>query len=626
MTRGKDIDKLIGQMRNVVPDFSADHVKSLINSGKSSPFAAKNSFQPGRIIKKFKPLRILVMITPIVIITSALLVWNPVSRENKQPLPAANKVPVENKYNIGIDERQSQDGQKQGRSVEDPKSSEARSLGIPVSSVQHHAGNESLDTTFQGEILHLSKEELTRLGFLFDDEGYYYLNQLPDGSKMNFWSWQSGGTGSYGFGSGGFVNQHNKAGLSHYDFYPVLTTNLIGEELFPIRQFSGVTAESFMWMNDTLVPVVFSQGKYGGYNRVEDNLVWFKVSDRFFDLLGPGKAAQSRAIHDHINTYGLSHGGMTTVVWDFGQVSPAFHSLKLHPDVLRCMGIDYSGNQIDVNIRAVDYWFNLAITCQDGNVSLTSRAMEVSRVQSPADTSMPTTESVVLLGISNFGGARMIDMPTRVYRQFNRPDLTFSQFLDLGIPVVVDDAWLEDAGSAEVIFWIYPNERFFSCLPPSIAEPLRREFNFQGRRLDPDFCLIMEVVTRKDSLSQGVQTKSTVEGGGQDSGMADGEPVPCVFYTNLCESMPGLDYLNLYPNPATDRLNIDLVLQQAKKIRFRVLDLGGRVITDEGSPENYPGGGNFKHQLDISDLQNGLYLLVMTDESGARVTRRFVKN
>jgi hypothetical protein len=57
-----------------------------------------------------------------------------------------------------------------------------------------------------------------------------------------------------------------------------------------------------------------------------------------------------------------------------------------------------------------------------------------------------------------------------------------------------------------------------------------------------------------------------------------------------------------------------------------VFDHGGRLISDEGSPENYPDVGQFKHQLDISILQPGLYLLVMTDNEGAKLTRRFVKN
>jgi hypothetical protein len=67
-------------------------------------------------------------------------------------------------------------------------------------------------------------------------------------------------------------------------------------------------------------------------------------------------------------------------------------------------------------------------------------------------------------------------------------------------------------------------------------------------------------------------------------------------------------------------------LAKAKTIRFRVIDMGGRVITDYGAPENYTEGGQFKHQIDVSDLQSGLYMLVMTDEEGGKVSKRFVKN
>jgi phage/plasmid primase-like uncharacterized protein len=54
--------------------------------------------------------------------------------------------------------------------------------------------------------------------------------------------------------------------------------------------------------------------------------------------------------------------------------------------------------------------------------------------------------------------------------------------------------------------------------------------------------------------------------------------------------------------------------------------MGGRVLSDEGKPQIYSEGGQFKHTVDVSKLQNGLYLLILTDDEGAKVTRRFVKN
>jgi hypothetical protein len=144
---------------------------------------------------------------------------------------------------------------------------------------------------------------------------------------------------------------------------------------------------------------------------------------------------------------------------------------------------------------------------------------------------------------------------------------------------------------------------------------MRKERNYQLKKMDPNFVLNTDgskgsgsLVTKKESVNEAV------------------EPVPCVYFSNLCEALPGVDYVNLYPNPATDKLNVDLILQKAKKIHFRVIDLGGKEITEFGSPENYTEGGQFKHQLDISNLQSGLYVLVMTDEEGAKLTKRFVKN
>ncbi len=182
------------------------------------------------------------------------------------------------------------------------------------------------------------------------------------------------------------------------------------------------------------------------------------------------------------------------------------------------------------------------------------------------------------------------------------------------LPIQIDDPTASPF-LQELIFWVYPTDGFFQCLPPDIAGPMKREFNYQAGRMDPNFAPQMGGsigigvgILKKDSVNEHI------------------EPVPCVYFTNLCESLPGIEYVNLYPNPATDKLNVDLVFQHAKKIRFRVFDLGGRVIDDGGVPENYPEGGQFKHQMDISKLQSGFYLLIMTDEEGAKLTRRFVKN
>jgi len=603
-------------------------VKSLVESGRTSPLAVKHSFGPRRIMQMFNPLKILIMITTIVIITAALLTWNAENRMDAYLRPAERQKTEDRRdaYLRPADSKQTSD-------ILKPIADEPKSLGGPVINAQKPSGLEPKDTVFEGVILDLTKEELTRLGFMFDDEGYYYLNKLPDGSKMNCWSYYSKPTstpsgsnglvwiqsegGSFGFASGGFVNKTNKSPLHDFDFYPVLTTNLIGEDLNPIEQIAAEAKESFELMNDTLVPILFSHSKLGGYD-TEDKLVWFKVSDQFFDLLKTEQSGKARQIYT--TSKDLSHNSIPTnrVVFDYTDYFPQPLTVKLKPQVLECFGIVMSKNRVEYTFT--DYgskmqWWVDASELGVNNYAVSGPDSKITIVQTDEGIPLIIDDGTLSAdGKKQMGKSPVIFAISRKYHGNSVGLGSYLRDLDLMVPVQIDDPEASDF-LKELIIWIYPNERFFNCLPTDISGQMRKEFNYQAKKLDPNFVPQMGGSVgiggeklKKDSVNESI------------------EPVPCVYFTNLCESLPGLDYINLYPNPATDMLSVDLVLQKAKKIRFRVIDLGGRVISDEGAPKDFPVGGRFTHQMDVSKLQNGFYLLVMTDEDGAKVTRRFVKN
>ncbi len=631
MKTDKNLKEFIEQLKNTSPEIPADLVKSLIDSGKPSPFVAKRSFQPRRIKQFFNPLKILIMIAPIVIITATFLFFN----SNTDESLVGEDLKAETGLVTDTNNLREKVNKEPANVIELKQQSLKKSLPAAISQriPAEIAKPIEKDTAFSGIILDLSKEELQRLGFMFDEEGYYYLNKLPDGSMVNFWSFQmqldkqvvqsgsnffgltiTGRGGSAGFASGGLVNKANKSKLNEFDFYPVLTTDLNGEDLYPIEQIKAKVYFEFELMNDTLVPVLFSPSKFGGY-QTGDKLIWFKVSEQFFDLIKNGQSEQSRLIYTQVKALNKGHLPSNRVDYHFPDLLSLGNAIRVKPDVLKCMGINYTSTAIEINARAIEYWFKMDLNIVDGGTSVSWGMTRVNPIRSEADTLLPTSESIVLLGISNFGDIKMVDMPTRFYRQLNRKNLTFQQYLNLCIPVMMDSSGFEETGK-EVIFWIYPNERFFNCLPPEIAGPMKKEFDYHVYE--------SYVITESMPIFQVGTTKSRANP--KDSIMPSVEPVPCVYYTNLCETLSGLDYVNLYPNPATDKLNIDLLLQSAKRIQFRVFDLGGRVISEKEAPKDFPAGGQYKHQLDISKLQGGLYLLVMTDAEGARLTRRFIKN
>lgn len=558
------------------------------------------------------------MITSIGIITAVLLTFNTLEQKEQGENFRSKKGPGLEREGPGVTP-----SKKGASSVTD---SEPKNLGTPVLNVQKPDDNLIKDTVFNGEILELSKEELSRLGFLFDDEGFYYLNRLPNGNFISLWSWKSGQNSSSGFEEGKSVNRFNKQTAGALDFYPIISTDLAGMNLHKINPSRTFTVDSFNIMNDTLVPVLFKASTYGGNFR-DDQLLWFKPSDRFFDLVGHENGESFRNRIQLVKELALkSPSQADRVNYDFKAVlvslmAPvdSLKTLKLPADIFRCMGFTVTMESVDVKFRfdGVPYQWMV----NKYGIGVTRLSINPTARENPAgpDTITPIIPPVYAIGTG------------RLNKVTSNPAGFAIESTDLLIPVQIADSYLSPF-IKKMIFWIYPTESFFNCLPPDIARPMRMEYNYQRKRMDPNFVPRMGGSIgigggrpAKEPLSLGVPVRAPGQGFKKDSVNENIEPVPCVYFTNLCESIPGLDYVNLYPNPVKDQLNVDLVLQKAKKIRFRVLDLGGRVISDGGAPENYPEGGQFNQKMDVSKLQGGFYLLVMTDEEGARVTRRFVK-
>ena len=627
----RNLSELFEQTRKAAPEVPVSEIRSLVESGKTSPLAAKRSFGPRRITQMFNPLKILIMITPIVIITAALLIWNPVDKrktdESKTEDFKTEDHKTEDFKTERLEDRVSRPYLDEIKDNTDKKKvrDEAVSSGVkPI-------GTSSRDTVFKGEILDLSKEELTRLGFLFDEEGFYYLNRLPNGNLVSYWSWKSGSKIYGGFEESRSVNQYNRQRETSLDYYPVLQTNISGKSFQMINPYRAFNADAFKLMNDTLVPVLVHADFTAGTFK-NDVILWFKPSDAFFRQI-PGEGGRSArqriiAVNDLIKS---TSAQMDRVRYDFRPlpVDPlkstdslrmvnSLHTVKLSPEIFRCVGFKIASDTVEYPFKNGERWLAVSVYGKGTRIKI-DRGMDSIRANQ---------ERVILYFIARFGeDGRTYPMGNA----FGNQD-TYQQDLEFCVPVQLDNPNLPPF-VRNAIFWIYPNEVFFGCLPPEIAWPMRMEFNYQKKRMDPDFVPLMG---GSIGIGGGELAGDTVRLGGS-IGIGGGtikkgtdvdstEPVSCVYFTNLCETIPGLDYVNLFPNPATDKVNVDLVLQKAKKIRFRLCDLGGRVISDEEPAENYTESGRFTHQMDVSKLQSGLYLLVMTDDEGAKLTRRFVKD
>jgi hypothetical protein len=87
--------------------------------------------------------------------------------------------------------------------------------------------------------------------------------------------------------------------------------------------------------------------------------------------------------------------------------------------------------------------------------------------------------------------------------------------------------------------------------------------------------------------------------------------LPEVFKTsNIRRIEPESTYLNIYPNPAYDKVYVELVHNNGENCKIELFDVSGKLVTDY--TVSFVTGGI---ELDISQLRDGFYFITLTDAS-----------
>ncbi|MFN4122812.1 MAG: T9SS type A sorting domain-containing protein, partial [Flavobacteriales bacterium] len=76
--------------------------------------------------------------------------------------------------------------------------------------------------------------------------------------------------------------------------------------------------------------------------------------------------------------------------------------------------------------------------------------------------------------------------------------------------------------------------------------------------------------------------------------------------------------ITLYPNPTQDRLFIKTEQSQKRPLKFSLYNMQGKLIIQEQLVAEY-------ESFDLSNLVSGVYLVNIVDGSGARVTKKIIK-
>ncbi len=88
----------------------------------------------------------------------------------------------------------------------------------------------------------------------------------------------------------------------------------------------------------------------------------------------------------------------------------------------------------------------------------------------------------------------------------------------------------------------------------------------------------------------------------------------------LADAPVGTDHYDLFPNPANDRLSVEVLMPDADLLQLEVIDPTGRVVIAYATPTTE---GRHLEVLDISTLRPGMYLMRMSTGE-EQVTKPFV--
>lgn len=105
--------------------------------------------------------------------------------------------------------------------------------------------------------------------------------------------------------------------------------------------------------------------------------------------------------------------------------------------------------------------------------------------------------------------------------------------------------------------------------------------------------------------------------------VSEGEGFQLEYYAIVSASdNPAFEEVKVFPNPATNFINVEYSTVNAEDLTFQLTDIAGRVIRTENVSH---AGGTSTHNMNINDLSNGIYMLRIQSSQGS-VTKKVIVN
>lgn len=106
------------------------------------------------------------------------------------------------------------------------------------------------------------------------------------------------------------------------------------------------------------------------------------------------------------------------------------------------------------------------------------------------------------------------------------------------------------------------------------------------------------------------------------NGSASQNATPAVYVSGLNEVLSSISKINLYPNPATDVVNVEFNLTNESTISMEVYNMLGQAVYS--IPQTNLQKGGFRSEINTSDFENGVYFVAVKNGDRVAQTLKFV--
>ncbi len=437
-------------------------------------------------------------------------------------------------------------------------------------------------------VVELNEEEARKLGFEFIDfgksgdewkGGVYYSNYYKGEYSTSLrsesrWKITDGiRTTSESTSRSLYLEKADdfpKKDYSHFSFYPIFESDDGFEPKGELYYYRG----RFEEFRDKIIPVRLT-GNYTDSHQ----LFYFKVNDDFFDAL-PDRYQYLSETFGCIQDLKRKTGREQVLLYQSEQVLQMGHFLYLDQVSLEKIGFTITDTVISFKYITPELLEHKLMLTTMGRTAYTAIDLsdKSSVVYNDLNLLLMTDENGKQTGSSwNFDPSR-----------FNKYDQRqFDLKYQLLVPIVLTKEQFPNILTENRVIWFEPTDSLFANLPPEIGEELKRDY---------------EYLTAED--------KSDLE-------------AKCTFFT-ICQTELKINSFNLFPNPATEKVNINFSLSEDLKASVGIYDLQGKLLNQPITDQQYFKGIN-AIEVKLNGLAAGVYLLKLSTTNGYKIQRFIVE-